>query len=178
MGVNIKYAAASTAHVIVNGEVVPSATVQALENHYRTPVHPGRYWYDATSGLWGYECGPAVGVLGANLPLGGALTKNASCGQTNVMINGREIHSADLTLLQQTVGVVNPGRYWLDVNGNAGLEGGPMLVNVYQAAQQRAGNDGVYRHRDSNSSGIFSDGCSGITVKGANGSSTSAYVGC
>lgn len=42
--------------------------------------------------------------------------------------------------LQQLVGPVRPGRYWLDAYGNAGFEGGPPLVNLAQARAR--GNDG------------------------------------
>ena len=163
--------------ISVNGQTLPQNTVNALEMQYQTQIQSGDYWYDSFSGLWGYECGPASGVLAAGLRLGGRLKATASCGNTNVFINGRQIHYNDLMYLQQLVGAIQPGRYWLDAQGNAGLEGGPMLVNLYQS-QRSGGGDGVHRHRDSNSSGIFSDGCSGITVKGANGSSSSAYVGC
>jgi hypothetical protein len=35
-------------------------------------------------------------------------------------------------------GVVYPGRYWVDAQGNAGPEGGPALVNLVAVARARA----------------------------------------
>jgi hypothetical protein len=38
---------------------------------------------------------------------------------------------------------IQPGSYWLDHMGNAGYEGNPMpVINLYQAAQQRAHSGG------------------------------------
>jgi hypothetical protein len=46
--------------------------------------------------------------------------------------------AAELYALQQLVGPVRPGRYWLDAYGNAGFEGGPPLVNLAQARARGA----------------------------------------
>jgi hypothetical protein len=93
--------------------------------------------YDVRSGLYGYQGGPCIGQISSGLNLGGFLASNASgYPNTNVYINGREIHAADLCCLQKLGLFPPPGkRYWLDANGTYGQEGipyapeGNLLVN-------------------------------------------------
>lgn len=124
--------------VIVNGEQLPSAAVIAMQLAYRTIIPSGRYWYDPDSGLWGREGEPLAGQMHAGLQIGGSLKANASNGDTDVYVNGRRLPRAELLALQQLVGPVRPGRYWLDPYGNAGFEGGPPLVNLAQARARGA----------------------------------------
>ena len=56
---------------MVNGQALPAATVRTLEQAYRVPIAPGRYWYDAVSGAWGREGGPIAGQMMPGLRLGG-----------------------------------------------------------------------------------------------------------
>jgi len=116
--------------------------IEVLEAHYRTALPDGNYWYDPVSGAVGVWGGPAAALLPPGMPLGGALTADASGGGsgrlTGVFINGRELHPQDVAFLQWMVGAVYPGRWWVDAAGNAGAEGGPPLVNLYVAARQRA----------------------------------------
>jgi hypothetical protein len=131
-------AAAAEQIVIVNGARLPNSAVLALQLAYRTIIPSGRYWYDAASGLWGREGQPFAGQMHAGLQVGGPLKANASNGDTNVIVNGRRLPRAELYALQQLVGPVQPGRYWLDAYGNAGFEGGPPLVNLAQARSRGA----------------------------------------
>jgi hypothetical protein len=131
--------APAAAQVIVNGEQLPNAAVIALQLAYRTIIPSGRYWYDPASGLWGREGHAFAGQMHAGLQVGGSLKSDASNGDTNVHVNGRRLPRAELYALQQLVGPVRPGRYWLDAYGNAGLEGGPPLVNLAQARAQSHG---------------------------------------
>jgi hypothetical protein len=73
------------------------------------------------------------------LQLGGELKANASNGDTAVYVNGRRLPRTELNSLQQLVGPVRSGRYWLDPYGNAGFEGGPALVNLAQARARSQG---------------------------------------
>jgi hypothetical protein len=127
-------------------ESSPGAVV-ALQFAYRTLIPSGRYWYDAASGLWGREGEPFAGQMQHGLQLGGALAANGSNGDTGVVVNGRRLPRVELYALQQLVGPVGPGRYWLDPYGNAGFEGGPPLVNI---AQARARSQGGYAGWNSN----------------------------
>lgn len=136
-------AAAQERAVIINQTRLDDATVQALEQAYQVQVLDGRYWYDARSGAWGYEGGPVAGLILPGLDLGGPLRADASGGTTSVFVNGRELHVQDVLALQQLVGVVLPGRYWLDAYGNVGYEGGPALLNLAVLAQQASGGGGA-----------------------------------
>ncbi|MDX1390516.1 MAG: hypothetical protein R3344_15110, partial [Acidobacteriota bacterium] len=56
-----------------------------------------------------------------------------------IFINGREIHVQDQAALQQIFGVTYTGRYWLDAQGNLGIEGGGIIANLHAAMQATAG---------------------------------------
>lgn len=141
---------AAQAHdgVIVNGAPLEARHAAALESAYRTRLVPGRYWYDAMSGLWGLEGGPSVGLIAPGLPFG-RLSPRASVGRmasiTGVFVNGREIHPDELQALRALYGQVRRARYWLNARGIAGYEGGPPQFNVAAAAQQARGNSSVRR---------------------------------
>lgn len=122
--------------VYINRNRLPADTLQMLESLFQVRVPDGRYWYDATSGGWGQEGGPTIGFTVAGLPTGGALPANISGGTTGVFVNGRELPAQDLAGLQQLVGSIAPGRYWLDGQGYAGSEGGPPVANLRVLASQ------------------------------------------
>jgi hypothetical protein len=50
----------------------------------------------------------------------------------------------DVIGLQQLVGMVLPGRWWVDAYGNFGLEGGPVLGNLLMLARARGGAGGAW----------------------------------
>lgn len=128
--------------VVVNGVALSRATLSDLATRYGLQIPSGRYWYDSACGAWGLENGPALGVTLAGADLGGPLRADASGGGsgvlTSIFFNGRELHPYDVLALAQIVPVY-PGRYWIDAFGNAGFEGGPALVNLWQLAQQAGG---------------------------------------
>lgn len=144
-------AQAQTRNVVINHQQIDAGTIQALEQMYGVQVLDGRYWYDAMCGAWGFEGGPGVGLILPGLRLGGSLHANASNGNTGTFVNGRELHAQDVAALQQLVGVVYKGRFWMDAYGNVGYEGGPALLNLAQVARQRGGGNTFYR---SNNTGI------------------------
>jgi TolB-like protein len=117
-----------------------AATLSRLEQAIgRLP--DGEYWYDPGTGASGRWGGPTLAFLPAGLDLGGRLPADASGGGqgvlTGVFINGRELHPVDVLGLREIIGVVLPGRWWVDARGNYGLEGGPALGNLVLIAQQR-----------------------------------------
>ena len=118
-GLAVAQAGAARA-VYINRNRLPADTLQMLESLFQVRVPDGRYWYDATSGGWGPESGPTIGFTVAGLPIGGALPANISGGTTGVYVNGRQLPAQDLAGLQQLVGPIAPGRYWLDGQGYAG----------------------------------------------------------
>ena len=123
--------------VYVNGEKLSSETIVALERQYGIKMLNGNYYYDKISGFWGLVGGPTLGITIPGLPIGGPLQADAANGNTSVFFNGMELHWQDVLNLKQLTGYVLPGRYWLDAYGNAGYEGGPALVNLWQLAQQQ-----------------------------------------
>ena len=85
----------------------------------------------------------------------GKLNSNASNGDTGVFVNGRELPQLEWAVWSQMLGyVIQPGRYWLDENGNAGYEGNPIPTeNLYMAAQRNyyggsgGGGDNIWSTR-------------------------------
>jgi hypothetical protein len=150
--------------VYVNRVKLDEKFLETLETRYQVPIQNGRYWYDAACGAWGLEDGPTAGFILAGLELPGPMPADISGGGTGILINGREVHVLDQQALQQIFGTTIPGRYWMDAQGNIGLEGGPALVNL-AAAIQRAqaesqsvthGYDSTYGARGTVAGGMYS----------------------
>ncbi len=134
------------ATVFINRSRLNPATLQELEIITKSSIGSGRYWYDQLSGAWGIEGGPTAGFIVAGLNLPGPLPSDISGGGTDIFINGREIHPLDQRGLQQLFGITYSGRYWLDSQGNLGVEGGPAITNIVvaiQAARQQQGGGSV-----------------------------------
>ncbi len=166
--------AATPRQVFINRSRLSSAVLAQLEPPGAPRIPDGRYWYDARSGAWGLEGGFTRGFVQAGLRIGGPLPADISGGGTGVFINGRELPPIDLGALQQLTGPVAAGRYWLDADGNAGLEGGPALVNLRQVAarlyqqnggvgENYGGGGGAY-HNSRTGIGIITDGQGGAGV--------------
>jgi len=147
-------------------------TIDALERQWNgNRIPDGAYWYDNMTGASGRWGGPMAGLLPAGLQLGGPLPPNASGGGngtiTNVWVNGRELHPYDVQRLQQLVGQVYQGRWWVDAAGNFGQEGGAALGNLYTLSQQRSGGGGgnSYYKKDDNGSTFVGGGCVSVSTK-------------
>jgi hypothetical protein len=121
------------------------ATLERLERGVGR-LDDGAYWYDPRTGASGRWGGPALAFLPAGLTLGGPLPADASGGGqgtlTAVFVNGRELHPLDVLGLQQLIGQVFPGRWWVDAQGNYGLEGGPPLGNLIALARAHRSSSG------------------------------------
>jgi hypothetical protein len=128
-----------TRSVVVNGVRVSDEALAAVERRLGLRIGEGDFWYDKVCGAWGRRGGPTRGFIPAGLPLGGPLAREASGGNTGVIINGRELHLMDVLGLRRLVPMVLPGRYWVDASGNFGWEGGPMLGNLWLLYQQQGG---------------------------------------
>ncbi len=128
--------------VYVNGRQLSMQELQQHQAIYNAPVQPGRYWYDPTSGLYGYWGREAIGYIRTGHGYGN-VPANASNGNTGIFLNGRQINAAELVQWQALFRqVIQPGRYWLDGNtGNVGVEGNPQPTgNVRAAIQASLGN--------------------------------------
>jgi hypothetical protein len=133
-----------------NGRALKDRELKTLGSLERSigRLPDGEYWYDARTGASGRWGGPALAFLPAGLELGGPVPAGASGGGTGkltgVFVNGRELHPIDVAGLQELLGGVLPGRWWVDASGNYGPEGGPPAGNLLAIAQarQRAGQGG------------------------------------
>ena len=125
--------------VIFNDITLSADQLAEFEKTYGQQPKPGQYWYDKMSGLYGIAGQPALGYMYPGHELG-MLAKKASNGNTKVLINGRELSLIEYNTLCQILGtIVFPGSYWLDAQGNAGMQGNPYpMVNLFMAAQQNA----------------------------------------
>ena len=156
--------AATERNVFINRVKLPSESVQQMERQYGTLIMDGRYWYDAKCGAWGVEGGPTLGFIFPGLDLPGPMPSDISGGGTGIFINGREIHVQDQMALQQIFGVTYPGRYWLDAQGNLGIEGGMAIVNLAAAMQAAAGRQ--YGSVTGAGGTVASDGQGGFMFSG------------
>ena len=124
-----------------NGRLLGGPELATLEQLERGAVRleDGEYWYDARTGAFGRWGGPALMFLPPDLALGGPLPPDASGGGrgtlTGVFVNGRELHPIDVMGLQQIIGQVLPGRWWVDAQGNFGVQGGPPVGNLMVLAR-------------------------------------------
>lgn len=149
--------ASTASDVAINGYALTAADLDWLDEIYGLYVEPGDYWYDPVSGAWGYRGGPTAGFLAPFMELGYA-PADASGGGTGVYLNGRELHPYDLASLQQLLGYIYPGAYWLDANGYFGVEGGQALGNLIYVAQGVSGDGGGGYYDSTYFGNIGSDG--------------------
>jgi len=149
--------------VKVNGVTLSQDQINGLHKAYGTKPLPGNYWYDAKSGLYGVIGFQAFGFMRPGHEFG-KLDPNASRGNTGIFVNGRQLPQPEWGIWSQILGyMVQPGRYWLDANGNAGYEGNPIPTeNLYLAAQRNAyrsgGHGGSHSGSDTWSSRFSSGG--------------------
>lgn len=138
--------------VTINGASLTDPQLSALEQRVGH-VPDGVYWYDKKCGAWGRQGGPTAGFLLPNLDLGGPLQPDASSGNTGVFINGRQLPTQEALYLVGLLGAILPGHYWLDAQGNAGMEGGPVLCNLMLLARQKrpSSSGGPWMHVSYNS---------------------------
>ncbi|KAK1425252.1 hypothetical protein QVD17_20600 [Tagetes erecta] len=87
------------ANVTVNGHHIQDRLVKKAEN-LAGRIQPGDYWYDPRVGFWGMMGAPCLGIVPPyieefNYPM----PEKCSNGNTNVFVNGIELHKKDLDLL-------------------------------------------------------------------------------
>ena len=122
--------------IYINGHQLTIDEIDALKQQYGVEPLSGNYWYDQVCGLYGVVGYAAFGFMYPGHNFGG-LDRNASNGNTNVVVNGRELNQEEYNVWSYILGYwIQAGTYWMDAKGNAGYEGSSaILVNFYTAAQ-------------------------------------------
>ncbi|KAJ4713877.1 Extra-large guanine nucleotide-binding protein like [Melia azedarach] len=116
--------------VCVNGKALCRRELVTLQTCPNPPrkLKRGNYWYDEVTGLWGKEGQKPSEVISPHLNVGGPIKPDASKGNTQVFINGREITSVELRMLQ-LAGVQCAGneRFWVAADGSYQEEGTDII---------------------------------------------------
>lgn len=159
--------------VTINAYELTAQDFRKFKSIYKIEPIAGDYWYDRRSGAFGKIGGPASGVMFPNHNFG-ALSSSASSGHSGVYVNGRQLQQLEAVLLARLFDYSSPvkRKYWLEANGNIGMEGYPLaLGNIYIAMslhnRRAQGNDNFW------SKGLYG---SGNYYKGAGGQPSIGYV--
>ena len=142
--------------IYINNQKLTPQQIDELASSYGASPLPGKYWYDSLSGSYGIWHGPSLGVILPGHDFG-PLPEDASNGDTNLFINGRQLPEADALFLEWIFAVPRqPGKYWQDALGNIGYENNPLiLANFYYAYQERSRSSRFYGSGDNYWAGNF-----------------------
>jgi hypothetical protein len=156
--------------VVVNGEKISNMQlVQLTLLAGGNTIAPGCYWYDAATGMWGWEGQPSAGDMPVGLEIGGPLRADASAGDTLVFVNGRELSRLEAQRFGSFGGPSRPGRYWMNAQGVGGRENESASFNIaagVAAAQAGAASSGQNDSGSGNADSLYQSGDSHGGVQG------------
>ncbi|CAA0830914.1 Extra-large guanine nucleotide-binding protein 1 [Striga hermonthica] len=112
--------------VFVNDKPLSVKELVGLQSCGNPPkkLRPGRYWYDKVSGFWGKEGEKPSQIISPQLALGFQIRRDASNGDTNVMVNNREITKHELWMLQAAgINCEGSPHFWVTADGCCQHEG-------------------------------------------------------
>ena len=127
--------------VTINNQAISTAALEQLEARLLSDIPPGRYWYDARSGLGG-PWGSFARIYAPGFDFG-PVPADASGGTTDIFYNGRELSWPEAQLIAAIFGIPEAaipqfvGRYVLESNGDLFSEAGQYLGNLAQLAAAR-----------------------------------------
>ncbi|XP_022942884.1 uncharacterized protein LOC111447780 isoform X2 [Cucurbita moschata] len=122
--------------VSVNGQPLPAHVVKKAEKQ-AGPILPGDYWYDYQAGFWGVMGHPCLGIIPPFIDeFTYPLSRNCAAGNTEIFVNGRELHKRDLELLSSRGLPTTPSKlYRIDISGRVVDEDtGKVLHNLGKLA--------------------------------------------
>ncbi|KAJ8530131.1 hypothetical protein K7X08_036966 [Anisodus acutangulus] len=112
--------------VSVNGKRLSLRELVDLQTCAYPPkkLRPGKYWYDKVSGFWGKEGHKPCQIISPQLAVGDTIKRDASNGNTNILLNNREITQVELYMLK-LAGINCEGSvcFWLSADGSCQEEG-------------------------------------------------------
>jgi hypothetical protein len=119
----------SNSAININGhELTPEQRQELIQIYGAAPI-PGDWWYDAKTGWYGLMGGPLMGNMNPGHDFG-AMPVDASQGDSDVFINGRQLPTQELQMYRALFGQIAPGRYWMDASGQWGIEDGTTQEQV------------------------------------------------
>ncbi|KAI6701255.1 hypothetical protein NL676_015579 [Syzygium grande] len=112
--------------VYVNGEALDDKELLQLRGCPNPPkkLRPGYYWYDKEAGFWGKEGQKPCQIISAQLNVGVYIKKEASNGNTDILINNRETTKEEVWMLK-SAGIPCEGKphFWVSEGGSYQEEG-------------------------------------------------------
>lgn len=118
--------------VCVNGEPLSQEEMVFLKSCPKPPkkLKPGRYWYDKVSGLWGKEGHRPCQIISPQLNVGGQIKRNASNGNTKILVNSREITEVEHWMMHVAgIRCVGNISLWLSADGTYQEEGQKNMID-------------------------------------------------